>query len=68
MCKLMENGKVIFEGNWDACQAYMEQEVTKDKEKMEYSICEIKQGLDYYSRVEVVNGDWYFLRINDNED
>lgn len=52
MCKLMENGRVIFEGNWDACQAYMEQEVTKDRERMIDTICEVKHGYGYYSRIE----------------
>lgn len=67
-CKLMENGKEVLSGSYGECLKLLEQKAQQDKEKMEYSICEIKQGLDYYSRVEVKNGDWYFLRINDNED
>ena len=52
MYKLMENGKAIYHGDWDSCQAYMEQEVTKDREAMADTICEIKHGYDYYSRIE----------------
>ena len=67
-CKLMENGKEIMAGSYGECLKLLEQKARQDKKAMEYSICEIRQGLDYYSRVEVVNGDWYFLRINDGMD
>ena len=67
-CKLTENGKEILTGTYGDCLKLLEEKAQQDKKNMEYSICEIRQGLDYYSRVEVVNGDWYFLRINDGMD
>ena len=46
---LTENGKVIFTGNWDACQAYMALGVAQDRvaiiKRQEHEFTELEQEL-----------------------
>lgn len=60
---LLENGKAIYQGEYDDCLRVFEQKARQDMEAKEGRPCEIQKGLDDYSRVELESLDWYTLRV-----